>query len=54
MLWYNYEDVMIELNQAFDNVLINDEEYRQRKSVYDDLTSSCFKLFEDLNMFMYH
>ena len=53
MLWNNFEDAMVELNQAFDDELIDDEEYKRRKSVYDDLTSRFFKLYEDLNRFMY-
>ena len=53
MLWNNFEDAMVELNQAFDDELIDDEEYKRRKSVHDDLTSRFFKLYEDLNRFMY-
>ena len=51
LLGLNYEDAMIELGQALDAELITADEYYQRKSVYDNLTSRLLRLREDLSTY---
>ena len=51
LLGLNYEDAMIELGQALDDELTTVDEYYQRKSVYDNLSSRLFRLREDLSTY---
>ena len=51
LLGLNYEDAMIELGQALNDELITADEYYQRKSVFDNLSSRLFRLREDLSTY---
>ena len=51
LLGLNYEDAMIELGQALDEELITADEYYQRKSVFDNLSSRLLRLREDLSTY---
>ena len=51
LLGLNYEDAMIELGQALNDELITADEYYQRKSVFDNLSSRLLRLREDLSTY---
>ena len=51
LLGLNYEDAMIELGQALNDELITVDEYYQRKSVFDDLSSRLLRFREDLSTY---
>ena len=52
LLGLNYEDAMIELGQALNDELITADEYYQRKSVFDNLSSRLFRFREDLSTYI--